>query len=318
MYLVPDRVDEPLYVVTPIFNAPRYKTRWKHYHRFAKMVKDAGAQLVTIEAAFGERTHAIDELESDISVQVRTSHELWIKENLINLAVERLPKDWKYVAWIDADVAFARPNWVGETIHQLQHYKFLQMFSYAQDVGPDYNPLGRTRVGFVQLMQDGGYVIEDDVNYYGARGATGLAWAARRDAIDAVGGLMDFCILGSADWHMAHALFGSAEQSYPEGLSREYVRRIGIWQDLAERHIRRNVGVMSGLLLHYFHGKKVNRKYSERWKVLVDNQYSPSTDIKRDWQGVYQLEDHGDLRSIALRDGIRRYFRERNEDGTDV
>jgi hypothetical protein len=37
-------------------------------------------------------------------------------------------------------------------------------------------------------------------------GATGGAWSWRRDALDIVGGMLDTCVLGSADWHMAFGL----------------------------------------------------------------------------------------------------------------
>ena len=56
----------------------------------------------------------------------------------------------------------------------------------------------------------------------------------------------------------------------------------------------------------------------DRWKILTENQFNPNTDIKRDWQGLFQLEDHGDMRSIKLRDDIRKYFRARNEDSIDL
>jgi hypothetical protein len=36
--------------------------------------------------------------------------------------VARLPNDWKYVAWVDADVNFTNPHWVRVTVQQLQHY----------------------------------------------------------------------------------------------------------------------------------------------------------------------------------------------------
>ena len=349
MYRTPDYINEPLYVVTPIFNAPRYKSRWKLYQRFAKQVDDAGGILVTVEAAFGERAFAIEppkvytpaahhtEHAPDVSrhphpgasgrqhiyLQVRTGTELWTKENLINLAIARLPIDWKYVAWVDADVQFARPNWVGETIHGLQHYAMMQMFSQAQDLGPTHQAVGGSPrpafvTGFVQGLHDGTYKFPvSDSYYYGARGATGLAWAARRDAINGVGRLMDHAILGASDWHMAHALFGHAELSMPEPLHPEYKRRVMRWQELADRHIRGNVGVVDGLILHYWHGKKVDRQYDNRWKILVDNAFNPNTDIKYDWQGVLQLEDDGTPRAASLRDGLRAYFRARNEDSID-
>ena len=37
-------------------------------------------------------------------------------------------------------------------------------------------------------------------------GATGGAWAFRRSALEAVGGLLDICILGHGDWSIAFGL----------------------------------------------------------------------------------------------------------------
>jgi hypothetical protein len=48
--------------------------------------------------------------------------------------------------------------------------------------------------------------------------------------------------------------------------------------------------------------------------ILRENRFDPARDIKRDWQGVWQLTD----RKPALRDGLRSYFRSRDEDSTEV
>jgi hypothetical protein len=48
--------------------------------------------------------------------------------------------------------------------------------------------------------------------------------------------------------------------------------------------------------------------------VLRDNDYDPRTDIARDWQGVYQLTGN----KPRLRDQIRAYFRDRNEDSPEL
>jgi hypothetical protein len=55
---------------------------------------------------------------------------------------------------------FLRPNWVGECIHKLQHYSFLQMFSHARDLGPNYEMLPEdyphaNGVSFIQSWKDG-------------------------------------------------------------------------------------------------------------------------------------------------------------------
>lgn len=304
-------ITQPLYVVTTVSNPVRYESRYKLYREFAKRVEDAGAILYTIELAFGDRQFEITEPNNYHHDQVRTHHELWHKENLLNLAIADLPADWKYVAWIDADIAFLRPDWVQETLHQLQHHHFVQMFSKAIDLGPKGEPL-KTHEGFVHKWQRGS-LAEHSENYYD-NGHCGYAWAARRESLDHVGGLIDWAILGSGDRHMAEALIGRASKSLNRQLSQNYKDMILEWEARAEKYILHDIGFMDGTLVHYWHGKKVDRRYADRWKILTNNGYDPHLDLKRDSQGVYQLTD----RNLKLRDDIRAYFRNRNEDSVDL
>lgn len=87
-----------------------------------------------------------------------------------------------------------------------------------------------------------------------------------------------------------------------------------IYQERCERHIKRNVGFVHGTILHNWHSCKSRRRYGERPGVLAGLNFDPLRDLKKDWQGVWQLEDH----NIKLRDEIRHYFRSRNEDSIDL
>lgn len=343
-YVTKDVVREPLYVLSPIFNPIRFKSRWKTYSRFAKHVVDAGAVLYTIEACFGDREPALEGIAPHGTVtqaplvdattnryhserrgqhqylKVRTKHELWMKETLINVALRALPRDWKYCCWVDADVQFTRPNWVGETIHQLQHYDLVQMFTHYQDVGPEYDVLTPPSPGFAGFYQEKRTPLVCD--YYGhkggrstrGRGAPGLAWAATRRAIDALGGLLDVNIVGAGDWYMAHGLIGKMDRCLFPGITRGYKRHLLEWERRAEKAIRRNIGAVSGLAIHHYHGPKAQRGYQTRMAILKDNRFDPDYDLTRDFQGVLQLVDRGDARSLALRDQLRVYARSRNED----
>ena len=95
-----------LHVIAVISNPVRYASRERLYRDFARHVEQAGATLWTVEAAYGDRPHLITEPTNPRHLQLRTKHELWHKENLVNLGIARLPADWKYVAWVDADVMF--------------------------------------------------------------------------------------------------------------------------------------------------------------------------------------------------------------------
>jgi hypothetical protein len=308
-------VGAPLYVVTPIVNPSRYRSRYSLYRGFEKYITDAGALLYTVEAAYGDRTFEITEPANPRHIRLRTNHEVWHKENLINIGVSRLPADWKYVAWIDADVQFARPDIVAETIHQLQHYSVVQMFAHATDLGPRHEPL-HSFEGFVaQWIRQNGEVPANMEQY--SVWHPGYAWACRRDAWDHLGGLIDFGIVGSADRYMACGLIGEIAQSLSADIVRDcpvYTDWCLEWQARSETTIKRNIGFVDGLLLHYFHGAKKNRGYVNRSAILWQNQFDPVKDIKRDWQGMWQLTG----RKIGLRDQLRAYFRARDEDSTEV
>jgi hypothetical protein len=315
----PDRLHDPLYVVTTIFNSPRYRTRWKLYEDFALRVERAGAILYTVEVAFGERDWAVTTPDNPCHLQLRTSNELWLKENAINLGVSRLPADWKYVAWIDADVTFARNDWADETRHLLQHYPIIQMWSEAQDLTPSHTTLG-SHLSMAWCEQEGMDRMDRVPQYpYSGRGGPsywhpGYAWACTRWAWNAFGGLLDFCLLGAADHHMAWSFLGEWEQAINRSLHPRYQEFLMEWGRRADAAIKRNIGCMPGLILHDWHGAKFNRGYKTRNNILIEESYDPSSDIYRDWQGLWQLAD----RSPVLRDRIRTYFRERDEDSTHI
>lgn len=325
-------VSAPLHVVTAISNPQRFYSRYKLYQAFEKMCADAGAVLHTVELALRDRHHEITQYDNPRHLQLRSPAELWHKENLLNIGISRLPADWQYVAWIDADVQFARPDWVVETIHQLQHYKVVQMFSHAQDVSPvhDLGPgqqLARPHQSFLYSFVSGedieGWRPVNRGKTAGASGYgagpkwwlwhTGYAWAARRSAISDLGGLGDCAPLGSADHHMAAALIGRVDETIHGQMHPNYKKYWERWQERALKFVNRNVGYVPGLLLHYWHGAKKNRGYVDRWKVLTNNHFDPELDLKYDPQGILQLTD----RNWKLRNQIQEYFRQRNEDSID-
>lgn len=297
-----------LYVVTCVSNPVRYHSRYALYQDFAKRIDDTDAVLYTVEMAFGDRPFVVTGSANSQHIQLRSKTELWHKENMINLGIQRLPIDWEYVAWVDADITFTRPDWVEETLQQLQHYDMVQMFSHATDLSPEFEPMA-THTGFVHNWYQG---INDFGKYdkYSMYGHPGYAWAATRQALDAVGGLMDSAILGAADNHMAHGLIGEMARTHHPDVPGSYKRYILEWQDKALKHIKGNIGYVPGTINHFWHGAKVDRKYHDRWKIIIKHNYTPRKDTYHDSQGLLQLS--GD--KPKLRDDLRKYFRARFED----
>lgn len=338
------------FVVTMISNPQRYRVRYDLYRKFAKHVADSGASLMTVEVAYGDRPFEITEPGNPWNLQLRTKSEVWHKENALNLGVAHTPmRDFQQVAWIDADVDITRPDWVQETVQQLQHHDVVQLWSVANDLMPNLEPF-RTYRSFCSCYQnsirldfdniagepgvgsplnpDGGVegngilqskdVLQVPIGgYYGGTRPywhSGFAWAMRRQAWDDLGGLIEHGVLGAGDHHMALALIGEAKRSMPGYISKAYLDLVMEWEARATRYIKRNIGVVPGLLNHFHHGPKIKRRYNARWNILKRHEFDPHYDLKRDSNGLWQLTD----RNFRLRDDLRSYFSQRDEDSLEV
>lgn len=308
-----DGTPDKLHVIAVISNQVRYASRYALYEKFREHMKTQPlVELHTVELSFGRRPREIEGAE----LYLRTYEEVWHKENMINLMMAKLPRDWKYVAWIDADIEFQRKDWAVETMQQLQHYQVVQMFQNAIDLGPQGEIIG-THTGFCYSHVTGKpRPVRRNTGYYYPHWHPGFAWAARREAIDSLGGLYDVSILGSSDHLMAWSLLG--ENMLPNTMTKEYRASLDDWQMRATRHIAQDIGFVPGTILHYFHGKKRDRQYNSRWGILEKYKFDPYLDLKRDSQGLYQLDFDGTPRMIGFRHDLRGYYRARNEDSIDV
>ena len=377
-----DQVHEPLFAVVPVFNPWRHKSRIKHTERALKHFHDSGAVIILVEAGFNRRDLVFADFGLDGTlaqckihgeyrhkyVPLHTKDELWLKECLGNIGAQHAPYNWQNMCMLDSDVHFVRPNWVGECIQKLQHYSFLQMFSQAQDLGPNYEmlPEGYTHssgMSFVQAWQTG--VLETIVTPGGTVSASrlstaneratgnhcgpkkckcvncpphkkcrchchedpypyppnvwpGLAWAWTRQAFDAVGGLFDVAIWGGGDYDMAHALIEQAVSRIHSGVHPNYRTLLAEWEQRCKIHIRRNVGLMEGTLFHNWHGKKADRKYTEKRKLMRKVAFDPLKHLKKDFQGLWQLHDDGSENFVHFRDMMRKISAERKEDSIDI
>ncbi len=322
----PDRLHDPLYVLTAIFNPVRFRSRWKLYEDFEKEVADAGAILYTVEIATGDRDFVVTQRDNPRHLQLRSVYELWFKEKSLNLLAERLPPECRKFAVVDADISFGRRDWANETIHALEHYSVVQMWSEAHDLSPNHE-IVKSHHSFVysqsrnaKMPPNGYYYHEKSADTKFIEYHPGFAWAFRKEAFNALGGLIDWAILGAADTHQARALFNNAQDSMHPSIQGTYRKWVMQWQERAQKHIvlgPLGVGYVPGTILHFHHGPKAKRFYWDRWRILVETNFDPETDLKRDHQGLWQLVIDTP-RQARLRDLLKQYLRSRDEDSLEI
>jgi len=301
---------EKLYVVTCISNPESYKSRYKLYYDFKKYMNSfPDVVLCTVEMAFGDQSFVVtEETESpnNINVQIRGNQSFWNKENLINIGISKLPLEAKYVAWVDADVIFINPSWVQDTISALQEHKVVQMFSEYINLGPKHQVLNKSS-SFIYAWKNSSEQVFDP-NYGSAKkGVTGLAWAARREILQALGGLLDWMIVGSSDWYMAYSLIGKSKETNNQ------LPLLAVFQEKCDQVVDQDVGYVEGCAAHYWHGPKSKRGYNTRWKILVENKFDPETDLTKNWQGLYVVNPNKPEMLQQLSD----YFKSRDEDSIE-
>lgn len=289
-------MNEKLYVVTPIFNPRKFESRIKLYKQFAKYIQDCGAELITVEVSFGDRDFEVTDPDNIHHIQLRSPHEMWHKERAINIGIQhliRIHPEVKKVAWIDADINFTNPNWIQDTLTALDHYDVVQMFSHATNLGPDHEILDKFESAFYHWRSRKQPVHKGDTPLSELGGGhPGLAWAATIKALNNMGGLMDRCIHGSADSHMANAFRGDVHTYYlskTNNASPAFNRMLDEFQGLCDKYIQRNVGVIPGVANHYWHGTYQKRGYGSRWNMICDHQFDPYADIYLAANGLYQF-----------------------------
>lgn len=314
-------MSEKLYVVTPVFNPRNFRRRIQLYKEFEKYLScEEDVVLVTVEIAFGGREFECTNTDNAFHLRLRSDHELWHKEKAINLGIQHLLKvvpDAKKIAWIDADVRFTNVYWVRDTLKALEHYDVVQCFSYTLGLRPDYVNLGGIGGGvFYNFCNKNFPKPEERRGTYGegiALGHPGLAWAATVEALHKLGGLMDFCIMGSGDSHMANALMGDVNSYYntrkpAEGLTKAFHK----WQEKASL-LKKNIGYVDGICIHYWHGKMNLRGYEEKWEIICNHGYDPFEDVYSGINGLYQWAGN----KKGLEHDLRHSAMQRNEDSID-
>jgi hypothetical protein len=225
---------------------------------------------------------------------------------MINLGVRYLlPSDWKAFAWIDADVEFESEHWARDALCVLQKFDVVQLFSHCLDMDDHEVPMSIFSSFTYQYTKYGTYSYSPGFNYW----HPGYAWACTRSAYEVMGGLLERAILGSGDYNMASCLIGRGSASFAAKTNTIFQGEVLAFQERVFGKL--TLSYVPGVIRHYFHGSKINRKYVDRTQILIKHDFNPAIHLTYDSVGV--LIPTPECPAEFLWD-IWCYFLERNED----
>ena len=302
-----DPLEEKLNVIIVISNPCLYAKRYILLKEFVKRIEEEEdhVNLFIVELVYGDQKFIITNKNNKSHLQLKTEVPLWHKENMINLGVKYLlPKDYKAFAWIDADIEFESSTWALDTLKILNGYKdIVQLFSHCIDMDQEKNNLN--------VFNSFGYCFEKQKNYT-TKGTDywhpGYAWAITRKAYEKLNGLYDKGILGSGDSIIAMSLINKCNSITNSNYHIDYNNSMLVYQNIASKL---RLGYTPGVIRHHYHGSKANRKYTERWKILMNYKFSPYSHITYDSIGIIIPTKSF---SQEFKNEIYNYFKERKED----
>ena len=300
----------PLTVICCYFNPGNYKSHTTRYERFKAHMQESGVRLVTVECVFptghvlptGEtvwQEYQVTNPGHPNHVQVNSRTPLWLKENLLNLGVMRCHTP--YVMWSDMDLEFEK-NWVADTIAMLQYPGCLAAIPYSLLLLEQ--PNGQPEFQQYHTMANRkGVSSLPNVPLIGE--CNGGAWAFHRDALLMAGGLFDQHILGDGDDVLAFSMQRRPHAAIRPGMHPHTIQSIHQWAS----HVQDwKIGAVPSVARHHWHGSMKARGYTDRWKILIEEHFDPTTDLVRNVHDVWECT------KPALTTRISAYFHARQED----
>jgi hypothetical protein len=288
--------NETLHIIIPFFNFSNSKIRTQNLKRTLNSLKSfENIHVVIVNGSYQGQSLENEEFIKDDKfsyIKYDLPSVLWVKENLINLAIKSLPSNWEYVCWIDSDIIFLNPNWTEETKSNLKNYDILQLYKTIFYVGENGNIDLRANITYHKpIMPSIVYAIEKEKRYVFA--APGFAWAINKNLYKKIGKFFEFAIVGGGDFIFAIAatqsykgmesiLFkNSPSENYHDQLMSHY----NLFKDCKTHYI-------NGVICHQWHGSLEQRQYDSRWNIVLKHKFDPFLHLSKTSEGVIYLNDN--------------------------
>lgn len=299
-----------LAILTTYSNFMSWKIRKYQVEQFIAGLVDQPFDVFIVECAYKNDKHSLRDSKNISIIPVRSNTVLWHKENMLNIAINRLIPKYDKFMWVDVDISFSKDIniVVLEVIQALNKWHTIQPWRVCIDDGD--HSMGE---GFCARACRNLPIIQGPNAPKGWKETYGLAqcgysWALTKEYIDITNGLIDFCLLGGADSVMAHSLIGKGPTVLLKGLTNSFSSRISDWQQKAFGNL--SFYYLENFIHHSYHGAYKNRKYEDRYQIFVNHDFDLDKDAFKNEEGLWEIYP----KNRALIRDVEGYFESRKED----
>lgn len=301
-----------LAVVTCWFDS-HHSRRWlDNYHRFMAGMQSYGIEVYCVEGVLAGEQPILP--SGDHVMHRELVDILWQKERLVNIGIAELPADIDAVGWFDADLLFHCDRLQEAMLAALERSPVIQPWQITEWLDADgHFVLWGGKHRWIESMAAANWGRPANRKVTSPRQAhPGLAWAARRETVDAIGGLFDQHPIGGGDAMMAISFWGKWDVRYLEQYNDPMRQACFEWGQRAHRLVQGNVGFVDAAVSHLWHGSKKSRGYASRNRDLCQLGIDPSIHLELADNGTWKWSA---ATPQAIVDYVTEYFVRRRDDG---
>jgi len=308
--------NEVLYLIIPYFNFNNSIFSQKNLDLFiSNYSKKDNLRIVICEGWYDSQLPDYsDKIYKHLKFKVKNI--IWVKENLINLAIKQLPAEAEYIAWSDRDIYFLNPEWVEKSIELLKQKDIIQPWTEIiyTNINNELELIPRkTHFHFCSRSALYSKAVEGTAAEIPTGGcSTGQIWAINKKFYNKIGKINDIEIVGGADSNIAHFCVLQEEEYFGQLQRKTSPKTLKNWEEYKEKFKDVSYGYVNGAVVHYWHGHLENRNYSNRHDILIQGEYNPEEDVAYDENGVIYLTEKGKRFENKIKD----YFTFRSADET--
>jgi hypothetical protein len=294
-----------LYIIVPYFNFFDFDRPKQNLISFINNNNFSNkVRLIISEGVYGDKSLDIKSNKIFNHLKFKLNDIIWVKENLINLAIKNLPSDWKYVLWCDKDILFKNNDWAEKSIEKLSLSDVIQPWSRLFLLQESQRKIPQ-KINQLTWSESILFLKKENIPNHAH---CGMAWGINRNFYQKINKILDWQIVGQADVTFAFCCGLKDKQKL---LSFAKTKTMGdMLLEYAENFNDVKYDYVQNDIYHLFHGELKSKNYFSRLEILSKYNYNPYKDICYDSNGVLCLTKKGKRMS----DDIKEYFFNRNED----
>lgn len=280
------------WAITSYYNPFKGNLRLLNYYNFRK---NLDLPLITIEWS-PEGKFDLMKKDAEILVQLSGGDILWQKERLLNIALDYLPKESKYVAWLDCDILFENSNWVKLASGLLEDNDVIQLFEKVINLKntntKQINLEVAKKLPFEKSVYSGIYAYKnglspDDIIF---QSNPGLAYAAKTAWLKK-NKFYDVTVVGGGDTFFLFALINHIEHILSGPYTQQQKKHYKAWSHKIKS--KPKISYLPQKIYHMYHGDSKFRRYSDRHMILTELNFDPLIHLELSDKGIWQWTFEG-------------------------